>query len=62
MRPGHVVLFRLPEGKHHSGVEMGFLTSVWKGVKIPRLYAGETPVNSCMAFRAVAMDLVNMDI
>ena len=60
-RPGNVVLFQLPEGKDHAGIELGFVVSVWKGVKAPKLSSGPTNVNSCVSFRAVAMDMVNQE-
>eukprot|EP00435_Cladocopium_sp_Y103_P038496 s1840_g10.t1 len=49
--PGNVVLFQLPAGKDHSGIELGFVVSVWKGVKAPKLHSGQTNVNSCVSFR-----------
>ena len=62
LRPGHVVLLQLPKAEGHGGIELGFLTSVWKGIKAPKIFAGETPVNSCLAFRAIAMNMVNQEI
>ena len=55
-RPGHICLFQLPNGDKKGGVELGFISSVWKGIRTPRLNTGETPVNSCVAFRAIALE------
>jgi hypothetical protein len=55
------VLFQLPETQEHSGIELGMVLSVWKGVMNPRLFAGETHVNSCVAFRAVALEMVDQE-
>lgn len=55
------MLFQLPETQEHSGIELGMVLSVWKGVKNPRLFAGETHVNSCVAFRAVALEMVDQE-
>lgn len=60
-RPGHCVLFQLAGAKGNSGVELGVIVSVWRGIKAPKVYAGEVHVNSCPAFRAVALDLQSKD-
>ena len=49
MRPGNVVQFQLAGAKGNAGI------------KSPKVYAGEVNVNSCVAFRAVALDLVDQD-
>lgn len=56
-RPGQIVLFRLPTGTPTGGVEMGFVLSCWRGVRVPKLFCGETSISSCPAFRAVTMDM-----
>jgi len=38
-------------------VELGFVTSVWRGVKSPKLFSGESSISSCMAFRVIALDM-----
>lgn len=55
-RPGLVVLFIAPG--HEGMVELGLVTSVWRGVKAPKLYSGETPVNSVYAFRVLQLEIV----
>ena len=55
MRPGNVILFNTPS--KHSELQVGLVLSVWKGVKAPRLYSGETPIDSCVAFRAVELSM-----
>ena len=50
--PGHIVIFR-------PHLEIGMILSVWKGIKAPKLCAGECHVNSCTAFRAVSLDIVD---
>lgn len=37
------------------------ILSVWKGTRKPRLYAGKTPVASCVAFRAIELEIMDMD-
>lgn len=49
-----MVLFQIPNGS--GGVEMGFVLSIWKGVKSPKLISTSCNVNSIMAFRAVTLD------
>ena len=44
-----------------GGVELGLILSVWKGIKNPRLHAGETAVNSVMAFRCVCLSMIDQD-
>ena len=61
MRPGNVVLFQLAGAKGNAGIELGFILTCWRGIKSPKVYAGEVNVNSCVAFRAVALDLVDQD-
>ena len=61
MRPGNVVLFQLAGAKGNAGVELGFVLTCWRGIQSPKVYAGEVNVNSCVAFRAVALDLVDQD-
>jgi len=56
-----VVLFQLPNRDLHGGVELGLILSVWKGIKNPRLHAGETAVNSVMAFRCVCLSMIDQD-
>ena len=37
------------------------IISVFKGVKAPKLNAGETPVSSCLAFRVITLEIVDME-
>ena len=61
IRPGHIVIFHLPATGPNSDphLEIGMILSVWKGIKAPKLCAGECHVNSCTAFRAVSLDIVD---
>ena len=59
-RPGHIVLFQLPESHAHSGVELGLVLSIFKGIKAPKVFSGEASVNSIMVFRAVGLDMVDL--
>lgn len=59
-RPGAVVLFIAP-GHDANLVEVGLVTSIWRGVKAPRLYSGETPLNSIFAFRVLQLEIVLKD-
>ena len=45
--------------KGNAGIELGFILTCWRGIKSPKVHAGEVNVNSCVAFRAVALDLVD---
>ena len=56
-----MVLFQLAGAKGNAGIELGFILTCWRGIKSPKVYAGEVNVNSCVAFRAVALDLVDQD-
>jgi hypothetical protein len=40
-------------------LEIGLILSVWKGIKSPKVVASDCHVNSCMAFRAISLDLVD---
>lgn len=53
---GNVALFHLDDGP-----ELGLLTSVWRGIKCPRLYAGDVQVAACPAFRAVGLEMTGQD-
>lgn len=33
------------------------VVSAWRGIKAPKLHAGETPVNSCVAFRVIQLEI-----
>ena len=57
-RPGHIVLFQLPERHAHSSVELGLVLSIFKGIKAPKVFSGEASAKSIMAFRAVGLDMV----
>ena len=48
-----MVLFQTPVKNSH--IEVGLLMTVWKGLKSPKPHAGEVPVQSCVAFRAVQL-------
>ncbi len=62
LRPGNVVVFHLAgDGSGEPTLELGLVISVWKGIKSPKLVATECHVNSCMAFRAVSLDILNED-
>lgn len=54
-RPGNIVLFCTP-GKNPM-IEVGMIVSAWKGLKAPRLHASPVPVQSCVAFRALRLEL-----
>ena len=56
-----MVLFHLAGAKGNAGIELGFILTSWRGIKSPKVHAGEVNVNSCVAFRAVALDLVDQD-
>ena len=60
-RPGHIVLFQLPESHAHSSVELGLVLSIFKGIKAPKVFSGEASVKSIMAFRAVGLDMVDQE-
>ena len=49
-----MVLFHTVRGD----IEIGMVVAAWKGVRKPRLHSGETPINSCVAFRVVELDMV----
>ena len=61
MRPGHVVLFTLPCDSKDAKIELGMLMTVWRGIKQPRPHSGEVNVASCVAFRAVQLEMVDQD-
>ena len=54
-----MVLFQLPGavGSDNQFVEMGLVVSVWRGIKVPKLYTGAVNVNSCVAFRVISLDM-----
>ena len=58
-RNGHIILFQLPNRDVDGGLELGMVMSIWKGVRNPRLITGDSPINSVVAFRAVALEMVN---
>ena len=58
VRPGNVVLFHVPS--ENSGLELGLVTTIWKGVRNPKIVTSEIAINACWAFRAVVLD-VEMD-
>ena len=60
-RPGHIVLFQVPESHAHSGVELGLVLSTSKRIKAPKVFSGEASVKSIMAFRAVGLDMVDQE-
>ena len=55
-RPGHIVLFQLPERHAHSSVELGLVLSIFKGIKAPKVFSGEASVNSIMAYSFTCLD------
>ena len=57
LRPGNVVIFSLPGCSGKTAVEVGFVVSIWKGAKAPKLTSSECSIQTCSAFRAVAMNL-----
>lgn len=61
LRPGNIVLFQLAGAKDNSGVELGLVISCWRGIKTPKVYAGPVSVNSCPAFRVVALEMPKED-
>ena len=58
-KPGHTVLFQLPESHAHSGVELGLVLSIFKGIKAPKVLSGEASVKSII--RAVGLDMVDQE-
>lgn len=58
-RPGNIVMFHTPAKK--SSVELGLVTSVWKGVKAPKLHSAPTPINNAVAFRALQLTAQSPD-
>ena len=42
-------------------LEIGLVMSVWKGIKDPKIVATDCHVNSCMAFRAVTLQMEDED-
>ena len=56
-RPGHVVLFNLPNSADGRGIEIGLVISCWRGIKQPRIFSEPTQVNACSAFRVVTLDM-----
>ena len=60
-RPGNVVLFQLPNNTAKGAIELGMILSVWRGVKQPRVFSGPVHVNSCIAFRALALSMSDED-
>ena len=63
LRPGHVVVFILPSTATEKEplLEIGMLMSVWKGIKDPKVVATDCHVNSCMAFRAITLQMEDED-
>ena len=61
LRVGQVVLFQLPGSKKHTGIELGLVIGCWQGIKAPKMTERPVSVNSCLAFRAVALDSVKQD-
>ena len=58
LRAGNVVLYHVPGGKSGApGLDVGVVTSVWKGIKAPRVVSDAVHVNSCSAFRVIALSL-----
>ena len=61
-RPGNVVLFQPPvRAPTSSGVDIGMIISIWKGVKQPKLHASGTPVESVSAFRVLVLGMQDPD-
>lgn len=59
-RPGSIVLFCTPCKK--PVIEVGMVVSVWKGLRAPRLHASAVPVGSCLAFRALRLDMADEQV
>lgn len=55
LRPGNVVLFHVPTKENN--IEVGFVLSVWKGIKNPKLNTEATPIDQCSAFRVLVLDI-----
>ncbi len=55
VRPGNVVLFQVPSEKEKSGIEIGLVTTIWKGVRNPKIVTSEISINACWAFRVVVL-------
>ena len=58
-----MVVFFLPSSGNEKEpvLEIGLVMSVWKGIKFPKVTAGDCHVNSCMAFRAVSLQMEDED-
>lgn len=56
-RPGHIVLVSLPGDSEDVQVEVAMVLTVWRGIQNPRPHSGEVHINSCVAFRAVQLEL-----
>lgn len=58
-----MVVFILPSCSSDKEplLEIGLVMSVWKGIKDPKIVATDCHVNSCMAFRAVTLQMEDED-
>ena len=61
LRPGQVVLFQLPGAAEQVGIEVGMVLTVWKGVRTPKQSSIPCHIDSCVAFRAVALDAADTE-
>lgn len=41
--------------------EIGMVLTVWKGIKNPRQFGGEVPINSISAFRVLVLDMKSQE-
>ena len=58
-----MVVFILPSCANDKDpvLEIGLVMSVWKGIKDPKVVATDCHVNSCMAFRAISLQMEDED-
>lgn len=59
LRTGHLVLFHTPRKTPY--VEIGMVTTIWRGVKKPRPSPGKTPIDNVVAFRVLSLQPQNSD-
>lgn len=62
LRTGNVALFFLPSCvSENPVVEVGLITTIWRGVKVPKPFSGECGVNAVVAFRAIELELADKE-
>ncbi|CAK9003093.1 ZnF_CDGSH domain-containing protein [Durusdinium trenchii] len=59
LMPGNCVIFIKP--KQPPEFEIGMVLTVWKGIKNPRQFGGEVPINSISAFRVLVLDMKSQE-